>query len=110
MDELEGKLNALFSSPESMDRIMQLAKSLSGSSEASHTAEPSVPDARLMGILTSAMSEFSSGGDTERLAAALKPFLSPERAERLDRAVGVARIARVARRVIPELGGDGGIV
>ncbi len=110
MDDLEEKLNSILSSPGSMDRIMQLAKSLTGSGEAPREADSPVPDARLMGILTSAVSEFSAAGDTERLAAALRPFLSPERAERLDRAVGVARIARVARRIVPELGGDGGLV
>ena len=115
MDDIESKLNSLFSSPESMERIMQLAKSLSGSEakgEARETSQESAPalDPKLMSIIGSALGEFSNKGDTERLAGALKPFLSAERAERLDRAMGIARIARVAKKVIPELGGGGGLV
>jgi hypothetical protein len=109
MDDLEGKLNSLLSSPESMERIMQLAKSLSGEQGGAEAAK-AAPDPRLLGLITKAAGEFSAPGETERLAEALRPFLSPERAERLERAARIARIARVARSVIPELGGGRGLV
>ena len=109
MDDLEGKLNSLLSSPESMERIMQLAKSLSGEQGAS-PSDRAVPDPRLAELMAKAAGEFASTGETERLAEALRPFLSPERAERLGRAVMIARIARVARRIVPGLGGGGGLV
>ena len=109
MDDLEGKLNSLLSSPESMERIMQLAKSLSGDGGGAPSGQAG-PDPRLAELMAKAASEFAVPGETERLAEALRPFLSPERAERLERAAKIARIARVARRVIPELGGGGGLV
>lgn len=46
------------------------------------------------------------GGDDRQLALfqALKPFVRPERAEKLDRAIQVARISRLAGNTLQKLG------
>lgn len=117
MDELESKINSLFSSPESMERIMQLAQSLSGGErehreDKQETERSDAPgfDPKLMGLVAGAMQEFSSQGEADQLCKALRPILSQEKAERLDRALGIARLVRVARKVLPQLGGGTGNV
>lgn len=123
MEDLEGKINALFSSPESMERIMQLARSFSGNdkSGSSASSQDETPDAkgatdnlggfdpRLMMMLTGALKEFSAPSETERLISAIKPYLSSGRVEKVDKALSIARLAKVARKVIPELGGTGNV-
>ena len=47
-----------------------------------------------------------SGGDERQLALfqAIKPFIRPDRAEKLDRAIQVARISRLAGNALQKLG------
>ncbi len=111
-DGLEDKLNALFSSPESMAQIKKLAEGLSGSrpdadGEGAGDGGGLFPgaDPALTRLLTAAMSEYGSTSDAARIIAALRPYLSSERAARLDKAMNVARMARTAKKLLPELGG-----
>ncbi len=119
MEDLESKINALFSSPESMERIMQLARTLSGTEHKDNAApsqadapenterltNPGGIDAATMQMLAGAMKAFSAPSEEERLITALKPYLSSNRMEKIDKAVGIAKLAKVARKVLPELGG-----
>ncbi|NLV49164.1 MAG: hypothetical protein GXY20_00550 [Clostridiales bacterium] len=106
MEEFEKKLNSLLSDPGSMERVMQLAKSLAGSEKASEdtsslSGADAVLDPELLKLFTGAMREFNSSGDAAAIVAALKPFLSNDRAERIDRALGIARLAKIARKLLP---------
>ena len=110
MDDIESKLSAIFSSPESMEQIRNIAKSLSGGEKSSAppggSGPEAQPDPRLMQLLTRAMSEYSRPSEAGSVISALRPYLSPERAGRLDKALSIARIAKIAKTVLPELGGD----
>ena len=116
-DGLEEKLNALFSSPESMAQIKKLAEGLSGRQPSGENAGaegagaesgdgffPGV-DPALTKLLTAAMREYGTPSDAARIIAALRPYLSSERAARLDKAMNIARMARTAKKLLPELGG-----
>ena len=110
MDGLEEKLNALFSSPESMAQLKQLADSLAGTlgggEERGDTAGP-IPeglDPRLMQLFTSVLREYQAPSRTGNLVEALRPWLEAERAERLGKALRIARLARAAKAVLPEMG------
>ena len=67
--------------------------------------QPSQPDPMqlLQGFLQ--MSK-QMGGDERQLALfqALKPFVRPDRAEKLDRAIQVAKISRLAGNALQKLG------
>ena len=114
MDGLEEKLGALFSSPEAMAQLKQLADSLAGTlgggerPPGAGTGEgPGLgegPDPRLMQLVTAVLREYQAPSRTADLVAALRPWLEPERAERLGKALRIARLTRAARTVLPELG------
>lgn len=124
MDDLESKLSAVFSSPESMEQIKNLAKSLSGAmgggnSQAGDDAqsaaeerqsfgEPMV-DARMMQLFSRVMGEYSKPSEAGAIISALRPYLSDERVKKLDKAMSIAKIARLAKTVLPELGGDNNV-
>lgn len=123
MEDLEGKINSLLSSPESMERIMQFARTLSGNdnSGSSASSQDNAPesggaadilgglDPRIMMMLTGALKEFSAPSETEKIISAIKPYLSSGRVEKVDKALSICRLAKVARKVLPELGGSGNV-
>ena len=119
MDDLEGKISALFSSPESMERIMQLARTISGNDKSgeSQASKDDSPDAggrsdnlggfdpKLMQVVAGAMKEFSQPSEAALLISAIKPYLSEDRVEKVEKALSIARLAKVAKKVLPELSG-----
>lgn len=126
MDDFEEKLNSILASPEAMGQIMALADSISGkaSSSAGETVEVqeetapanlSSPlsflsdlDPKLLQKASSLLGEYTRGGDEKTaLLNAMRPFLSEERKPRLDKAMQIARIARVIRAALREFGRDG---
>lgn len=117
MDDLQSKISAIFSSPESMEQIRTLAQSLAGSSDSQHSSpaasshEDALPlmDPRIMQVMTRAMNEFSKPSEASALLGALRPYLSPERQSKIDNAINIAKIAKIARTIIPEFGGDKGV-
>ena len=113
MSDFEDKLNSILSSPKDMEKIMALARSISGEGEEAEAApreEESGPDPRMMAMLTKLMSSYSAAEDEQKLALlrAMKPYLRQERRESLQRAVEIARMAKMAKIALSELsGGDG---
>ena len=121
MAEFEEKLNAILSDPQAMGQIASLAQALTGE----HTGESAPPPAAdwsaLLGMLggggdsnpLSALSELDpqllqaglrlfseySATDDRKVALlnALKPFVKPERYAKVDKAVQIAKLARVIR-------------
>lgn len=141
MAELDDKINALLSDPDSMAKIMQLAQSLSGSSGSSEpqpppqeqrTAPPppqSVPafspagsgggsdplsaltgglDPKLLMRLLPLVQELGSGQDTNarRLVYALRPYLKPERQDKVERALQLARLFHIGKKFLESWGGN----
>jgi len=122
MGDFENKMNELLKSPESMEQIMKLARSLSGNSDGHNSdAEHGGPgnaqqnpepaefgggiDPRLMGLFGAALKEYGSPNDKATLITALKPYLKSDRRDKIDKALQIAKLAKVAKTVIPEFGG-----
>lgn len=125
MADFEEKLNALLSSPESMQQVAQLAQMLAqqngGAAEgAGGTAPPPAPAeepslASLFGGLDpSSLARFlpllqelsgSQNDEHARLLYALKPFLKPARQEKIDTALRLARLFHAGKRFFKEFGG-----
>lgn len=132
MAEFDDKLNALLSNPDAMSQIMQMAQSISGggtpaapSQAAPPQAAPVTPaspppspalGADLLSSLTRGMdSGFLSrllpliqelGGSRDSnartLLYALRPYLKPERQEKVERALQLARLFHLARKFLSE--------
>jgi len=116
VSELEDKLNALLSNPESMAQVMQLAQSLSGQAKPPPQAEtppaeksPPAPerdaailDPALMAKLLPILQELSSreDGRARQLLYALRPYLKPARQEKVERALQLARVIHVGKKFL----------
>ena len=134
MSDFEEKLNAILSNPESMGQIMNLAQSLNlgGGGEPSGDGTPPPqpsPDAapsgggtpdglsglgsllgqidpKLIGRLLPLAGELAGGGNDERmqLLYALRPFLKPERRDKVERVAKTARLIHVGKKLLQSLG------
>ena len=131
MAEFEEKLNAIISDPQAMGQIMSIAKALTGEGDQEaadappqpqpEPAEPNIVagmadplsaladmDPRLLQLGMRVLSEFSTSDDRKvALLNALKPFVKPERWAKVDKAVQIAKLARVVRVAFQLFRGDG---
>lgn len=120
MAEFEEKLNALLSNPDSMAQIMQLAQSLSGASgkEAPEREPPKqetplpreTPLSALAGGLDPALlarllplaGEWNrpQSAQARQLLYALRPYLQPQRQEKVERALQLARLIHLGKKFL----------
>lgn len=126
MDDFEEKLNAVLSSPETMDKVMNMARSIGGQSESApqsderagdSDASASAPDmSALLGgllggdssidpkLISTAMRFLGAYNNNDPQKAALmqavKPYLRPERRERVDQAMQTLKLANVAKEAL----------
>ena len=110
MGELEDKLNSILSDPGQMEKIAGLARTLMrGAGPESQSASPAdgVPglDPGLLGRVAKAMRGGGDGGREQALLAAMRPYLSEKRRGKMDRALQLARLARILRLTALEGGG-----
>lgn len=124
MEDFEEKLNTILSSPETMGQIMALANSISGKPEGGAPAQegqaqpqeaPGQPpqggaaqqtgdmlsllqglDPSMLTKLAALYREYARGEDEKAaLLTAMRPFLRPERQEKVEKALQITRISRV---------------
>ena len=115
MSEWEEKLNTLLSDPDAMAQVMQMAQSLSQQmgqtggaapppSNGAATPPPSSPlpsgvDPALIQRLLPLLSQMNRAESSETTAflLALRPFLKPERRDKVERAAQLARVIHLAK-------------
>ena len=111
MDTLDQKIDQILSNPESMSQIMELAKNLGLSATPSDTQaqppakgneSPFLSDTPLAtpnpATLLTSLTGINAGDDRQtNLLKALRPYLRPERQDRLDRALQAARMVKTAK-------------
>ena len=130
MSEFDDKLNALLSDPGSMAKIMELAQSLSGGSGPSASPPPPPPqpqpqqppppppppagggdplsgllggmDPKLLTRLLPLIQELNRDSDSNarQLLTALRPYLRPERQDRVERALQLARLIHLGKQFL----------
>ena len=128
MAEFEEKLNSILSNPGAMAQIMQLVQSISGEGGADAAppppqAQPAAPpppppqvtapaanplsalgnmDPKLMIKLLPLIQELggSQDSDAKRLLYALSPYLKPERRDKIERALQLARLFHIGRQFL----------
>ena len=114
MSEFEDKLNSILSSPKDMEKIMALARSISGEDgENSRTPETDNGlDPKMLSMLTKLLGSYRSAeGDGKlEILRVMTPYLRRERQESLKRAVEVAKMAKIARLALTEFNGGNGDV
>ena len=108
MSELEDKINDLLSNPEEMGRLAKLASQLmdGGLGGGPAPAGEGVPAEPELSAMVAKVMGGLSGGKKLGLAAALGPYLSAGRRQRLERALRVSQMARLAGTVFSEFGGE----
>ncbi len=107
MDDMAGKISELLSDPEGMEKIKAMASALFSNNDDSDT-KPSQKSSEMAGGLSlpdgfdpiklmSVFSALKNGESDQRstLLMALKPHLSPERQERVDKAVKLLKLVSV---------------
>jgi len=120
VSELDDKINSILNNPEEMGKIVQMAASImngmNGGDE-KNTANSDNPDpgsalASLGGIDPAMLSSISrlisraqNSFNKHELLEAMKPYLSEKRREKIDKAIQVARMAKVAQIALAEYGG-----
>lgn len=125
MEDFEEKLNAILSSPESMQQVAQLAQMLSSQSQDSspepEKAQPepsasSIPDfSSLLGEMDiSTISRFlpllqafnspAASNERTQLLYALKPFLKQEKQDKIDHALRLARLFHAGKQLFKGFG------
>lgn len=125
MAEFDEKLNSLLSDPNAMAQIMQLAQSLSGGAQQPEAPQPAQPawtpppnpappsgnplsaltggvDPQLLSRLLPLIQELGGQQDSNarQLLYALRPYLKPERQEKVERAIQLARLFHVGRKFL----------
>ena len=99
---MEEQINAILGNPEMMAQIMQMAKSLGGSSAEPQSLQepPALPDTGLdPGLLQKLASVAGSIGidrDQRNLLTALRPYLSSSRIQKLEKAMRASSLATAA--------------
>ena len=125
MSEFEDKLNKILSSPEDMEKIAGLARSLSGPRESdgeqksgeerldspdlsSLASSLGKIDPKLLGLLGRLFSDHSDDrNDKAALLEAIKPFLKEDRREQISKAAEIAKMAKLAKIAFSEFSGGG---
>lgn len=108
MSELDDKLNSILSNPQMMQQIMSLAQSMN-KSDAPPPPQPAssssgIPDGVIDPGLLSKMAGLVQRGsidkDQKLLLQALRPYLSGQKLQKLERAMHAAKMAGIASDVV----------
>ncbi len=108
---LESQLNEILNDPERMAQILSMAQSFGLQPPETPTSAPPLDPEMLQSMMQLMQQAQRADGKQEALLSALKPYLAPERREKLDRAIQLARISHLAGYALRNygiLGGKGG--
>lgn len=118
MSELDGKLNSILSNPAMMQQIMSLAQALNQQPEAQQQPPPqaspppqpppqsSMPSTErmlnpnMLSRMASLMQRGSIDKNQQALLRALRPYLSRQKLEKLERAMHAAKMAGIASEMV----------
>lgn len=113
MDELQQRIESVLNDPQQMKELLALARSLGAelpeefqeSAAQPETERPQEPMKGLGTLMSQPLGALlQSAGKLEQkqeaLLNALRPFLKPNRREKLDRAIRAARLSQLAGRAL----------
>ena len=111
MADFDEKLESILNNPQAMSQIMSLAQSLGGSETSTNSSSHSTAapmsnnefqlDPQLFNILFSLINQYNNNDDQRTsLLYALRPFVKERRYAKLDKAIQIAKLSRVARAAL----------
>ena len=116
MSELDEKLNSILSNPAMMQQIMSLAQALNQQPEPQQAPPPQTPpqpqrsepepsndrimNPNLLNRVAGLMQRGSIDTNQESLLKALRPYLSRQKLEKLERAMHAAKMAGIASEMM----------
>ena len=116
MSELDEKLNSILSNPAMMQQIMSLAQALNQQPEPQQAPPPQTPpqpqrsepessndrimNPNLLNRVAGLMQRGSIDKNQESLLKALRPYLSRQKLEKLERAMHAAKMAGIASEMM----------
>lgn len=111
MEGIEDKLGQLLNDPNSMAQIMSMVQSLGlgAPPEEKEDTAPPPNDEMLRSVLQIMQQTQQDSPREEALLKALKPFLRQGRQKQMDKAMQLARMARLAGCAIRSFGQTGGL-
>ena len=118
--DLSTMLESVLSDPVQMEKIAHMAQSLMGGGlpsgegdrESKSTSEQGLQSHRkesgenIFSLLGKTFGGSHSKSRSTQLLLAMRPYMRPEKQEKLDRAIKIAEIVNVAEFVLKEYGGD----
>ena len=98
MEDMENKISQILSNPESMAQIMQMAQSLMGTQSADPVQKAdSEPQNEIPQAITALIRQANHmDRKEEALLSAIQPYLRPGRREKIEKAMRVAHLSRLA--------------
>ena len=111
MAELEDMINSVLNDPEQMNMISSLAKSqMGGEAAAEEKASAPQPPLGIEPKMLAKIQQLMGGAEkplaSEALLRAMQPYLSEKRRLKMDKALKLARLAKLAGFAMDELGGE----
>lgn len=113
--DLSSMLQSVLSDPAQMEKIAKLAQGLMGDGASSDEERTQPPDAApvkppgdsaLFSMLGKAFGGKQEKSRAAALLLAMRPYMRPEKQEKLDRAMKIAQIVNIAGAVMKQYGGD----
>lgn len=110
-------LQSVLNDPEQMGKITAMAQSLMGGEAKPDTPQAPEPaaasvstaapfsEAKLLSAIAGMMGQKNEQSRSAALLSAMRPYMRPEKQEKLDRAMQIARMVRIAGTVMREWGG-----
>ena len=107
MSDLQDKLNQILQNPEAMKQVQSLGAQLGLTGEQKQPPKPKPPENNLMSMIggddtigtiakfAPLLNSLNNSDDTTRLLDSLRPFLSHERQEKLDKAEKMLKLFRL---------------
>ncbi len=98
MEDLQAQLGAIMNDPAMMQKLMAMAQNLSGPQEQSQPQQTQAPalDPAMLQRLTGIMGQSGIDPNQKGLLAALRPYLSCHRINKLEKAMRAAKMAKLA--------------
>ena len=100
MDEMQNKLDSILGNPKMMEQIMSMAQSLGASPTAPPEPQEAPPALPIDGAMLTQIAGFAKNAavdkNQQRLLAALSPYLTDHRLQKLEKAMRAAKIAGIA--------------
>ena len=110
MDELESRISSVLGDPEQMEKITRLAQSFmagTGNNDTPPKTEAAMPEAELLNRIMRLM---RTGGEKDKgeraMLEAISPYLSEKRRGKMEKALRIAKLVRMAKIAMEEREGD----